>query len=60
MIDRQLIRKINEAKAEVRRRKKTTPYLFNEYHELKNAEDNFTRAKGRLALAKKAWKGLGK
>lgn len=53
-------RRIAEARAQIRRMKKAAPEMFSEWLELRHAEDNLTKAKGRLKLARAAWAALGK
>ncbi len=52
--------RVSEALAEIRRMKKAAPHMFSEWLELRHAQDNLTKAKGRLALDRAAWNKLGK
>ena len=47
---------IDQAKREIRALKKTTPYIFNEWQRLQNAERKFADAERELKAARKAWK----
>ena len=55
-----LFDQITQARREVRRMKKHTPYIFQEWQDLRNDEDAWERAKSNLARARAAWANLGK
>jgi len=50
------IGRIEEAKRDIRKLKKSTPYIFNEWQRLENAKRKFAEAERELKAARKAWK----
>jgi hypothetical protein len=51
---------IQKSKLHIRRLKKTSPYIFNEYYRLCIAERELEKAKKEYEFAKIAWKNLGR
>lgn len=49
---------IEQARANIRKRKRHFPELFPEWQELEHAKDDVKRARARLAAARKRWKDL--
>lgn len=58
-MDAQMIKQINEAKSHIRKLKKVTPYMFDEYHVMSTAKQNLELAKQQYEQAKQDWKALG-
>jgi hypothetical protein len=56
---RNLAEEMESARASVRRMKKHTPYIFNEWQRLQNAKKKLREARVELAAAITAWKNLG-
>lgn len=54
-----IIKQIQEAKIQVRKMKRSNPYLFPEYLALKTAESELKQARERVRLARDAWKKIG-
>jgi hypothetical protein len=50
---------IKESKLHIRKLKKVSPYIFNEYYQLSITEKELERAKKAYEFAKRAWKNLG-
>jgi len=50
------IGQIEAAKRDIRKLKKSTPYIFNEWQRLENAKRKFAEAECELKAARKAWK----
>ena len=50
------IGQIEEAKRDIQKLKKSTPYIFNEWQRLENAKRKFAEADRELKAARKAWK----
>jgi hypothetical protein len=53
-----LARQIEEARVELKKLKKHCPYLFHEYHELREARTALALAKARLVKALQRWEEL--
>lgn len=49
---------IERAKADVKKLKRVTPYIFLEWQELQSAKEALELAKQRMARAEQAWRDL--